>query len=321
MNSPFLLGTRGSQLALIQARLVMDALHAAKPDLACEPFVIKTSGDWKPEDGEKRLAESEGGKGLFVKEIEQALMDGRVQVGVHSLKDVPSFLPEGLAVDHMIMRADPRDALISHGHDDVMALPSGARVGTASLRRQAILKKLRPDLIVVPLRGNVTTRIDKLRSGQVDAIILANAGLSRLGPHVLPLADLTCTLLDPAFMLPACGQGIIGLESRVQDKAVRACLDAIHHEATGLCAFAERRVLQVLDGSCHTPIGAYATLDDGQLFLRAMVAAPDGSYAYQGERAGSVATRAEAEALAQDLGDEVRSHAPDGLLPERRTGT
>lgn len=312
MPSPLRLGTRGSKLALAQADLVNRAL--AKSGATGEPVIITTSGDWKPEHGEKRLMESAGGKGLFVKEIEQALMEGRIDVGIHSLKDVPSFLPHGLGVDHVLDRGDARDAFIACSDTDLMSLKPRATVGTASLRRQAIVKKLRPDLNVVPLRGNVPTRLDKLRQGQVDAIILANAGLSRLGNDIMPLSDFYCTLLAPEVFLPACGQGIIGIESKTDDTATRAVLDSIHHTPTGLCAAAERRTLQILDGSCHTPIGAYATYAHGRIRLAAMVAAPDGTDIYRAEREGAATTIADAVRMGEDLGAEIRANAPH-LLP------
>lgn len=318
--SPLILGTRGSRLALIQTEAVLGALRAAFPGIDASLKVIKTSGDWKPEDGEKRLSEADGGKGLFVKEIEQAVLAAAVHAGVHSLKDVPSFLPMGAQVAHVLERANPMDVFISRTGDDLMALPSGSVVGTSSLRRQAIVKKLRPDLVVVPLRGNVPTRLDKVRSGQVDAAILAAAGLDRLGPDAYAV-DLTYTKMDPALMLPACGQGIIGIETRTDDTDTLAVMDKINHMPTCLCAAAERQVLQILDGDCHTPIGAFATLQNEHMYIRAMVATPDGHTSYQAERQGSVKTVDDALALAQDLGMDVRGHAPQGLLPQRRTGT
>lgn len=315
------LGTRGSRLALTQTDLVMAALASARPGIAVHPRIIKTSGDWKPEDGEKRLSEAEGGKGLFVKEIEQALLDGKVQAGVHSLKDVPSFLPEGAQVVHTLARADPHDVLITRDQHNLMTLPSGSVIGTSSLRRQALIKKNRPDLVVVPFRGNVPTRMEKVLAGQVDATILAAAGLVRLGQAAIGAEGLTLTALDPSEMLPACGQGVIGIETRVDDTATVAIMNDIHHRETGLCVLAERRVLQILDGDCHTPIGAYATLTGDQMYLRALVATPDGAQCYQAERQGTVKTPADVVVMANDLGQEIRAHAPCGLLPERRTGT
>ncbi|PZO86581.1 MAG: hydroxymethylbilane synthase, partial [Micavibrio aeruginosavorus] len=175
------IGTRGSPLALLQTEMVEGALKARLPDLQIERVVIRTTGDWKPEQGEKRLSEAEGGKGLFAREIELALLDRTIDCAVHSLKDMPSFLPEGLALDHMLERADPRDAFICHKVSSYMDLPQGAVVGTSSLRRQAFLLAKRPDLKIVPIRGNVQTRLAKLAEGQVDATYLAMAGLDRLG--------------------------------------------------------------------------------------------------------------------------------------------
>lgn len=315
------LGTRGSRLALRQTDLVCAALGQAWPDLTCIPHIIRTSGDWKPEHGETRLSEQAGGKGLFVKEIEEALRAKVVHAGVHSLKDMPSILPNGLGVDHVLPRADARDVFISRTGDDLLALPSGAVVGTASLRRQAVVKGARADLTVVTLRGNINTRLEKLRDGQVDAIILAQAGLSRLDLHET-LSSLHVTPLDPSLMLPACGQGIIGIETHLDDQVTRQCLDAIHDPATGLCAVAERRVLQILDGDCRTPVGAYAIwAGKDQLHLRAMVARPDGTDSYAAERQGPVVTPADAIAMANDLGAEMRANAPAGILPACRTGT
>lgn len=319
--STFLLGTRGSKLALTQTTLVADTIRAAIPGQDVQAEIIKTSGDWKPEQGETRLAEAEGGKGLFVREIEQAIVSSRVHAGVHSLKDVPSFLPKGLVIEHVLKRADPRDVFISREGADLMALPAGAVVGTASLRRQAIIMKLRPDLKVAPVRGNVPTRLEKLRERQFDAIILANAGLSRLGADIVNLTGLGVFVMEPSVMLPACGQGIIGVEMREEDDETRSLLDRIHHQETGFCAAAERRVLQILDGSCHTPIGAFATLDQGQMQMGAFVASPDGVQAYQAERSAFVTTLFDVLALADDLGSDVRAHAPAGILPEVRTGT
>lgn len=320
-HSTLLLGTRGSKLALAQTALVTQSIADALPAQNVAHDIIKTSGDWKPEDGERRLAEVEGGKGLFVREIEQAIAAGRVHAGVHSLKDVPSFLPDGLVIEHFLKRADPRDVFISRDGKGLMDLPAGALVGTASLRRQAIIKKLRPDVNVAPVRGNVPTRLEKLRSSQFDAILLANAGLQRLGSDTADLNGLGVMVLEPDVMLPACGQGIIGIEIRTEDSATRAVLDKIHDHETGLCATAERRVLQILDGSCQTPIGAFARMQGNRMHLVAFVATPDGVHAYQAERTEVVTDVATALALGNDLGAEVRAHAPDGVLPALRTGT
>ncbi len=269
------IGTRGSPLALKQVDLVVEALKAAHPALLTETIIIKTSGDWKPEDGEQRLSEKEGGKGLFAKEIEAALLAGEIDCAVHSLKDMPAFLPPGLGLDHVLKRDDPRDAFICHTVSDFMDLPPGATVGTSSLRRQAFMLARRPDLKVVPLRGNVQTRLQKLKDGQVDATFLAMAGLNRLGiqgDFIHPI--------DPSVMPPSCGQGVISVETRTDDAATRRLMDALHCAETQACALAEREALKVLDGSCHTPIGAFAYIDLDRIVFEVSVAYGNGSAIY-----------------------------------------
>ncbi len=322
MTSSLVLATRGSKMALVQTDHVMATLSRKHANLECIPRIIKTSGDWKPEDGEKRLSEVAGGKGLFAKEIEVAILEGVAHAGVHSLKDLPSFLPDGLVVDHMLPRDDPRDMLISKTPDDLFTLPSGAVVGTSSLRRQAIIKKLRPDLVVTVLRGNVPTRIEKLKAGQVDAMVLSYSGLLRLGIMDISASEgVYGSLLDPAIMLPACGQGVIAIETRANDTETRTFFDAIHDKDTGICVGAERRVLQILNGDCHTPVGVYAILSAKNLHIRAMIAAPDGSESYQSERSEAIGSMADALEIAEDLGHEIAKRAPAGVLPERQTGT
>lgn len=303
------IGTRGSKLALIQTGMVVAALRQHYPDLAIDVIEIKTSGDWKPSDGETRLAEAEGGKGLFAREIEQALLAGGIDCGVHSMKDMASFLPGGLALDHMLPREDARDAFLGNGHKCLADLPQGAVVGTSSLRRQAFVLAKRPDLKVVPLRGNVPTRIEKLRSGQVDATILAYAGLKRLGLE----SEADC-VIEPEDMLPAAGQGAVGIETRTGDDETRTLFDALHCRSTGLCVTAERAALQVLDGSCRTPIGAYAVLDGAIMRLAAVVASPDGKQFFHEAVAGGVDTTAQAAALGQRAGAALKERAPPDLL-------
>lgn len=303
------LGTRGSKLALAQTAMVRAALGVAHPGIDIETVVITTSGDWKPQDGETRLSEQAGGKGLFAHEIEKSLLAGEIDFAVHSLKDMPSYLPDGLAIDHVLPRADVRDAFISHIAKNIHSLPQKAVVGTSSLRRQAILMAVRPDLMIVPLRGNVETRLQKLKDGQVDATFLAMAGLNRLSIagdmiHPLPVED----------MLPACGQGIVGIETRADDDKVRTLLNAIHHTPTGLCAYAERAVLQVLDGSCHTPIGAHAVLSDDQMILRVLVASPDGTTIYRDDITAPATTAAQAIAAGQTVGQRLKNILPPGFL-------
>lgn len=314
MTKTLRIGTRGSKLALFQAGLVADALKAAHPGLGVEIVEIQTSGDWKPAHGETRLAEVEGGKGLFAREIEQAILDGSVDCGVHSLKDMPAVLPEGLVIRHVLERADPRDALLANNDANATVrslddLPQGAVVGTSSMRRQAMILAKRPDIKIKPLRGNVPTRIEKLRAGQVDATLLALAGLTRLG-----LAHEASCILEPDQMLPAAGQGIVGIEIRANDTATAAVLDSIHHCDTGYVAAAERATLAVLDGSCRTPIGAFATLDGGVLTLRVMVASPDGGRVYADEQSGPVTGDDAAARLGQVVGLRLKARVPSDIF-------
>jgi hydroxymethylbilane synthase len=311
MKTPALkIGTRGSPLALKQTAMVEEALMAAHPDLSIQQVVIRTSGDWKPSDGEKRLSEMEGGKGLFVREIEKALLDGTIDCAVHSTKDMPSFLPEGLALDHMLPRANPFDAFICRKYSSFRDLPHGAVVGTTSMRRQAFLLAIRPDLKVVPLRGNVQTRISKLDEGQVDATFLAVAGLQRLGlsgedfVHPLGAGD----------MLPACGQGTISIETRDNDLPVRDLLSCLHHHETGLCTFAERVALQILDGSCHTPIGAFARFEDGKMEFDLAVASTDGTKFFTDSGRQTVGDRAEAEEFGRAIATRLKARVPADIF-------
>lgn len=303
------IGTRGSRLALAQTHMVIDALTRAWPGVRTEIVEILTTGDWRPEQGETRLSETQGGKGLFAKEIERALLDGTIDCGVHSMKDMPSFLPDGLVIDHMLPRADMRDALLCNRGTTLEDLPQNAVVGTSSLRRQAFLLARRPDLKIVPLRGNVPTRIEKLRSGQVDATILAYAGLVRLG-----LEDEAASIIEPDDMLPAAGQGAVGVEIRADDAGLRALLDKIHCVQTGYCVMAERAALQVLNGSCHTPIGAHAVMADGRLQLRVAVASGDGQAWYEATGDGVVGDNARAIAIGLAAGQDLKGRIPPALL-------
>ncbi len=302
-NSQIRLGTRGSPLALAQAHEVRDRLRAAHPDLsdegAIEIVVITTTGD-KIQD---RTLSEIGGKGLFTKEIEEALIDRRIDAAVHSMKDMPTWLPEGLTLSAMLPREDPRDALFARSGESLAGLPAGAVVGTASLRRQAQVMLARPDLKVVPIRGNVQTRLRKLAEGEVDATLLAVAGLKRLDQ-----ADKITAPLSPEEMLPAVAQGVIGLEIRADDARTQDRLQAIDDPETAVRVTAERACLAVLDGSCRTPIAAYSEIDSaaGLIDLRALVALPDGSNA---QRARRQAPLAEAEALGRALGEELRAAA------------
>jgi hydroxymethylbilane synthase len=309
------IGTRGSPLALHQANMVRAELARVAPNLETEIVVIKTSGDWSPEQGETRLLEEQGGKGLFAKEIEAALLAGTVDIGVHSMKDMETVLPEGLVLEHMLSREDARDALLVYGKHKMRSLddlPHGAKVGTASVRRMAMLLARRPDLQVTPLRGNVHTRIEKLRTGQVDATLLACAGLKRLG-----LENEIDLLLEPEDFLPAAGQGAVGIEARKKDKYILAILGQISCNETVWRVMAEREILRILDGSCHTPIGVYAVAKNGALFIRAMIAALDGSESYPEEISAPVSSVDEAVMLGKKLGEKLKEKVPEKLLRQK----
>lgn len=309
MSQKLRIGTRGSQLALKQTNMVATALRNAHPSLEIEIVEILTSGDWKPSQGEVRLMESKGGKGQFAHEIEQRILAGEIDCGVHSLKDMPSFLPEGLEINHFMKREDPRDVFLSPKYKSFSELPEGAVIGTSSLRRQAFILNKFPHLKVVPFRGNVATRIEKLEQGQVDATFLAMAGLVRLG-----LTSHLTKVLEVEEFLPACGQGIIGIEIRSDDTQTAQYLEAISCPETTLIAVAERAVLQVLDGSCHTPVGAYATLENGRMTLKCAVAQPDGSFYLEDRIEGPVTTVKDAATTGQVLGHRMRPKLPEGIL-------
>lgn len=293
------IGTRGSPLALAQAYEVRDRLVAAT-GLTAERFeivVIKTSGD-RIQD--RPLAEV-GGKGLFTKEIEEAMLDGRVDFSVNSSKDMPTVLPDGLGLTTFLPREDVRDAFISRKAATLSDLPKGAVVGSSSLRRQAMIKRLRPDLEVIMFRGNVETRLKKLDDGVADATLLAHAGLRRLGKG----ADVT-SLLDVETFLPAVGQGAIGLEQRLDDAETTALLATIHDVETGVALTAERAFLAMLDGSCKTPIAGLATVSGTEFWFRGMVLLPDGSRAEEIAVRGDVA---DAAALGRDAGERLKAQA------------
>ena len=312
MTQPLLrIGTRGSPLALAQARETRDRLAAADPDLAapgaCEIVVIRTTGD---RVRDRALAEV-GGKGLFTKEIEAALAEVRIDLAVHSMKDVPTWLPDGLEIAAVLPREDPRDAFLSPHGRRIADLPQGAVFGTASLRRQAQVLALRPDLTCVLLRGNVDTRLKKLAAGEVDATMLAVAGLKRLARDGEAHAA-----LDPDEILPAVGQGAIGLEVRSDDRRTRDLVSLVNDPASACQIAAERACLAVLDGSCRTPIGVLAepTPDSPGLRLRALVAEPDGSLVYRSEASGPARETAEAEALGHAVGGELRRLAGEAFF-------
>jgi len=260
--------TRRSPLALAQCRAFIAALTAAHADLTTAELLVTTTGD-RIQD---RPLSEVGGKGLFVKEIEEALLERRADLAVHSVKDVPSALPPGLVLACLPRRVDPRDVLVSPRHGTLAALPAGARVGTSSLRRMVSLREARPDVAFVPVRGNVDTRLRKVDAGEIDAIVLAGAGLRRLG-----LEARATEWLSTEVSLPAIGQGALGIEIREEDEVARAILALLHDAETALTVAAERGVMVALDGDCRTPIAAHATREGGDLRLRVMVADQDGS--------------------------------------------
>jgi hydroxymethylbilane synthase len=302
-HRPLRIGTRGSALALAQVRLAVTLLQAAHPDLPTPTVtVIKTTGD-RVQD--RPLAEI-GGKGLFAKEIEQALLDGAIDCAVHSLKDLETRLPAGLVIGAVLARADPRDALIAPGAKSLGDLAHGATFATGSIRREAQLRALRPDFVFAPLRGNVDTRLAKIRAGAAAATLLAVAGLARLGLDV-PEA----TPLDPDVLLPAPGQGLVALECRERDARVRELLAAAGDPAATAAMTAERALLAGLDGSCKTPIGALAEpVAGGALRLRALLARPDGTLVFRAERLGAPS---DAAAMGADAARDLRARAPADL--------
>ena len=305
MTTLLRLGTRGSKLALTQAGLVRDALAAAVPALAApdaiEIVAIRTTGDVIQD---RPLSEA-GGKGLFVKEIEEALLTQRIDAAVHSMKDMPVLQPAGLEIVAFLPREDARDVLIAGETRCIADLKRGAVVGTSALRRKAQLLHLRPDLAIVNLRGNVDTRLAKREAGVVEATLLALAGLKRLGvAHV-------GTPVPEDEILPAVGQGAVCIECRADDARTRAWLAAIDHRPTAVCVAAEHAMLAVLDGSCRTPIAGHAVLSGDSLRLRGLIVKPDGSELLATERQG---TAADAQAMGRDAGLELKRRGGPGFL-------
>ena len=295
------IGTRGSPLALVQAEAVRAALAAA--GIAADAITIvpiRTSGD---RIADRPLAEA-GGKGLFTKEIDEALLDGRIDIGVHSAKDMATRLPDGVVIVACLKRGDVRDAFVSPVARTLADLPPGAIVGTSSLRRRALVLRARPDLAVVDLRGNVETRLRKIAEGKAHATLLAAAGLMRLG-----LADRVASYLDAELWLPAPGQGAIAIAARADDEARRALAAGTDDRATSLALAAERAFLAELDGSCRTPIGGLATLDGDRLHFRGTIVKPDGSAAHDVLREGLAS---DGEAIGRDAAAELaRLGGPD----------
>ncbi len=296
------IATRESPLALWQANHVADRLRQLHPDLDVQLLGMTSRGDQLLD----RPLYKVGGKGLFVKELETALLDERADIAVHSMKDVPMALPEGLVLGVICEREDPRDALV--GATDFSALPEGAKLGTSSLRRACQIRQSRPDLEIGFLRGNVNTRLAKLDAGEFDAIILACAGLIRLG-----FGDRIGQAIDPALSLPAGGQGAVGIEYRNDDTRVAALLAPLAHDATAQCVIAERACVRRLDGGCDVPIASYAELRDGQIWLRARVGSVDGQQLLLTELSGK-----DPEALGIEVAEQLLTLGADALLREVR---
>lgn len=298
------IATRQSPLALWQAEYVQQRLVSSHPGLRVELVPMVTRGDVILDTPLAKV----GGKGLFVKELEQAMLDGRADIAVHSMKDVPVAFPQGLGLVSICEREDPHDAFVSHHYDSVDALPQGAIVGTSSLRRQCQLSARRPDLVIRSLRGNVGTRLSKLDAGDYDAIILAVAGLKRLG-----LGERIRQVMPAEESLPAVGQGAVGIECRLDDRDTIALLAVLNDEDTACRVRAERAMNLRLEGGCQVPIGSYALLEGDRLWLRGLVGSPDGSQTICGERRGP---REDAEKMGISLAEELLNNGAREILAE-----
>ena len=298
------IATRKSALALWQAEFVKAELERFHADVRVELVPMSTQGDIILDTPLAKI----GGKGLFVKELEQAMLDGRADIAVHSMKDVPVEFPQGLALHTICEREDPRDAFVSNNFANLSELPQGAIVGTSSLRRQCQIKALRPDLDIRDLRGNVNTRLGKLDDGQYDAIILAAAGLIRL-----EMESRIADYIEPEVSLPANGQGAVGIECRIDDEVTKALLAPIEHTQTRIRVNAERSMNRYLEGGCQVPIGAYALVDGEQVHLRGLVGAVDGSEILRDEVTGHVN---DAEKLGIELAKKLLAQGADKILAE-----
>lgn len=298
------IATRKSPLALWQANFVKDRLEALHPDLQVELVPMSTQGDKILDTPLAKV----GGKGLFVKELETAMLEGRADIAVHSMKDVPVEFPDGLGLHTICEREDPRDAFVSNHFNQIDELPQGAVVGTSSLRRQCQLRAARPDLVIRDLRGNVNTRLAKLDAGDYDAIILAAAGLKRL-----EMAHRIAAFIEPEQSLPANGQGAVGIECRLDDHELHALLAPLEHPETRIRVLTERAMNRALQGGCQVPIGAYALVQGEEVWLRGLVGSPDGSRVIRDEIRGPLA---EGEALGHTLAQRLLAAGADVILAE-----
>lgn len=299
--------TRGSLLAVTQTGWAVAQLKRANPEVSFELNTFKTVGDRVQDVALSKI----GGKGLFTKELEDALLDGRADMAVHSLKDMPTDLPEGLGLVCIPPREDPRDVVITADGKTFADLPAGSLVGTSSLRRLAQLRAVRPDLEYVPIRGNVDTRLRKLQEGQVAALVMAASGLHRVG-----FTDRITEYLDPAFCLPAPGQGALAIEIRTADGEMAAIVARIHDAATATAVAAERALLGRVQGGCQVPVGAYAVWEGNNLRLAGLIAAPDGSQVIRHEAVGPIES---ATALGAQLGDWLLAHGGQEILATLRS--
>ena len=304
MRNKIVIATRESQLALWQANNVKASLEALYPEINVELLGMTTKGDQILDSPLSKI----GGKGLFVKELEKALLDGEADIAVHSMKDVPMEFPEGLGLSVICKREDPTDAFVSNTYNSIEELPQGAVVGTSSLRRSCQLQMHRPDLVIKNLRGNVNTRLRKLDEGEYDAIILATAGLVRL-----EMGDRIKTRISDTFSLPAGGQGAMGIECRSDDAELIKLLAPLQHQETAYRVIAERAVNKRLNGGCQAPIACFALLEGDELFIRGLVGSTDGKRMVRGEIRGD---KANAEALGIQLAEQLLADGAQALLDE-----
>lgn len=298
------IATRNSPLAVWQAEFVKAELLALHPDLEVELIGMKTQGDIILDTPLAKV----GGKGLFVKELEQGMLDGRADIAVHSMKDVPVDFPEGLHLPVICKREEPHDAFVSNLYNSIDELPHGAKLGTSSLRRECQARTRRPDLKVLPLRGNVNTRLRKLDEGQFDAIILAMAGLQRLGFH-----DRIRNAMTPEQSLPAIGQGALGIETRIDDDFMNALIAPLHDSLTAITVTAERALNRRLAGGCQVPIAGYAMLEGDEVWLRGLVGRPDGTQTLYAEKRGPAA---DADAIGIAVAEMLLAQGADKILSD-----
>ena len=296
------IATRQSPLALWQAEYVAEKLQQAFPEIKTELIKMVTKGDKILDAPLAKI----GGKGLFVKELEQGMLEGAADIAVHSMKDVPVEFPEGLHLAAILKREDPTDAFVSNNYNSLAELPENAKIGTSSLRRQCQIMQKMPNAKILSLRGNVNTRLAKLDAGDYDAIILASAGLKRLG-----MADRITECLDTSVSLPAIGQGAIGIECRVDDEEINAVLTVLQDEPTTIRVIAERAMNERLKGGCQVPIAGFAEIQEGQLFMRGLVGSPDGQTMYRAERKGSLQ---QAKVIGIEIADDLLAQGADKIL-------